>query len=291
MHAAWQKKGIMIDGEMTDAVFPVIVSASRASDIPSFKYEWLTKSLANGHIIWKNPFSGAQQYVSFSECAMIVFWSKNPQSLIQFETRDFFHDQVDVIIHFTCNDYEREGYEANLPPLDDRIRTFRNLTRKYGKRSMLWRYDPFFVSDRINCDELCSRINRLAEKLAPLCSRLIFSFIEIEAYPHVKKRINRIDSSIRVPSAGEKLQIINTLSQISSDYSLVVSACALDEELSRDGIVSMGCIDYQNIKESFPDNSRLQYFLESFGSDSRNYRHKGQRKHCLCMLTKRNLRA
>gem|GEM_PF-2768614 len=48
----------------------------------------------------------------------------------------------------------------------------------------------------------------------------------------------------------------------------------------------MGCIDYQNIKESFPDNSRLQYFLESFGSDPRNYRHKGQRKHCLCMLTK-----
>lgn len=75
---------IITEGGMeVDAVAPVILSASRATDIPAFYSEWFFNRLERGYCRWRNPFNGADSYVSFQDVRFIVFWSKNPRPLLE----------------------------------------------------------------------------------------------------------------------------------------------------------------------------------------------------------------
>ena len=47
------------------AIAPVIVSASRATDIPALYGEWLLRRLHAGSCVWVNRFNGQRQRVSF----------------------------------------------------------------------------------------------------------------------------------------------------------------------------------------------------------------------------------
>ena len=72
------------DGLKVSAQAPVIVSASRATDIPAFYSSWFFERLRKVYVRWRNPFSGQDSYVSFANMKFIVFWSKNPTPLIPF---------------------------------------------------------------------------------------------------------------------------------------------------------------------------------------------------------------
>ena len=61
---------------------PVIVSASRSTDIPAFYSEWLMERLRAGYCNWVNPFNREVFRVSFEDVRMIVFWSKNPKPMM-----------------------------------------------------------------------------------------------------------------------------------------------------------------------------------------------------------------
>lgn len=287
MRASWEKSIIEIDGYPVEAISPVILSASRATDLPAFHFEDFLQTLAKGHTYWKNPFSGKTQALTFEKCALIVFWSKYPLTLLQFDPGRYFSHYVDTLIHYTCNDYESEGYESKLPPLRERIDLFRLLHAKYGKKSLLWRFDPLFLSDKIKVDELCQRLHRLVETIAPFVSRMIFSFIEIESYIRVKRRLKNFDTSVRVPELDEKIQIISVLSDIAVQYGLEVSPCATDVSFSdHSKLTEKACIDYYELRENFQDNRLLQSYLSTFGTEASNYRHIGQRKRCNCTLSK-----
>ena len=74
----WEKEEIEIaDGTKVAAQMPVIVSASRSTDIPAFYSEWFLERLKAGYVKWFNPFNGLPLYVGFRKARLIVFWSKN----------------------------------------------------------------------------------------------------------------------------------------------------------------------------------------------------------------------
>ena len=71
-------------GESVEAIAPVIISASRSTDIPAFYAKWFFNRLAKGYCTWINPFNQQRQYISFSKCKVIVFWTKNPEPIIPY---------------------------------------------------------------------------------------------------------------------------------------------------------------------------------------------------------------
>ena len=80
-------KKIVIRNEQgidVEAIAPVIVSASRATDIPAFYADWFFNRLDKGYASWRNPFNGKDSYVSFANTRFVVFWSKNPKPLIPY---------------------------------------------------------------------------------------------------------------------------------------------------------------------------------------------------------------
>ena len=122
-----------------DPLAPVIVSASRATDIPAFYGEWLLRRLRAGSCVWVNRFSGRRHRVSFERTRLIVFWSKNPAPLI---ARLPHIDALGINSYFTVtlNDYETEGLEPGLPTLAERIETFRRLSGLVGPERVVWRF-------------------------------------------------------------------------------------------------------------------------------------------------------
>ena len=113
------------EGSMIEAIAPVIISASRSTDIPAFFANWFFNRLVKGYCSWINPFNQQKRYISFSHCKVIVFWTKNPAPIIP-----YLHILDEMGIHyyfqFTLNDYTNENLEPNIPSLEYRIETFKN---------------------------------------------------------------------------------------------------------------------------------------------------------------------
>lgn len=105
----------------------MILSVSRATDVPAFYSEWFFNSLKRGYCRWRNPFNGIDTYVSLNDVRFIVFWSKNPAPLIPYLSRLQEHG-INCYIQYTLNDYEDERLEPRVPPLQHRIDTFKRLS-------------------------------------------------------------------------------------------------------------------------------------------------------------------
>ena len=77
----WEKTEIILDdGTKTMAQAPVIISASRSTDIPAFYADWFVDRWSKGYVKWKNPFNGVPLYVSFNKARLVVFWTKKPKT-------------------------------------------------------------------------------------------------------------------------------------------------------------------------------------------------------------------
>ena len=121
--AGWSRTDIELStGEKVVAQAPVIVSASRSTDIPAFYADWFIERFKAGYVKWFNPFNGVPLYVGFRKTRLVVFWSKNPAPMLA------YLDELDRIcpnyyFQFTLNDYDAERIEPRVPPLEKRIET------------------------------------------------------------------------------------------------------------------------------------------------------------------------
>ena len=141
-----QKLTITTDsGATVEAQAPVIISASRSTDIPAFHAQWFIDRLKAGYVVWVNPFNRQPMVVSFKNTKVVVFWSKNPQPIIPY-LKELDDRGIHYYFHFTLNDYEQEGFEPNVPPLRERIETFKSLSGRIGKEKVIWRFDPLIVT-------------------------------------------------------------------------------------------------------------------------------------------------
>ena len=93
-------------GQKIEATAPIIISASRSTDIPAFYAKWFFNRLAIGYCVWYNPFNQQPMYISFERCRAIVFWTKDPKPILP-----YLHELDERDIHYyfqvTLNDYVR----------------------------------------------------------------------------------------------------------------------------------------------------------------------------------------
>ena len=114
--ATWNKENLPREnGEVVAMQIPMIVSASRSTDIPAFYADWFFHRLKVGYSAWTNPFNGVKGYVSYKNTKFIVFWSKNPRPLLSH--LDYLKERnIGCYIQYTLNDYEKEGMERGVRP-------------------------------------------------------------------------------------------------------------------------------------------------------------------------------
>ncbi|MCM1071587.1 MAG: DUF1848 domain-containing protein [Alistipes timonensis] len=264
-------------GERVKALAPVIVSASRATDIPAFFPLWFFDRLDKGYCVWRNPYNGKDTFVSFANTRFIVFWSKNPAPILPLLPR--LKDKgIGFYIQYTLNDYERECLEPNVPDLTDRIDTFKRIVDAYGLGSVVWRFDPLILTDKIGIEELLGKIQRLAAELNGHTEKLVFSFADIAGYKKVSINLRHAGIKYREWSESEMLEFAVNLKAMNLNMRL--ATCAEKIDLSRYGVEHNHCIDPDLISRLAPNDSALQMWL--FGAT----KDKGQRQACGCILSK-----
>lgn len=191
--AKWNKVIIFREcGSQAEAMAPMIVSASRSTDIPAFYSDWFFHRLKIGYSAWKNPFNGVYSYVSYEKTKFIVFWSKNPRPLLShLDKLKTMNGGIGCYIQYTMNDYDNEGLEKGVPPLADRIDTFKRLVDYFGGSGrVIWRHDPLVLSDKIDLNQLLDKIERIGDQLKGYTERLVFSYADIAAYAKVKRNLD-----------------------------------------------------------------------------------------------------
>ena len=175
-------------GEPKEALSPLIISSSRSTDIPAFYGNWFMRRLDAGYIRWVNPWNGRSTYVSLRDARLFVFWTKNPEPFLpcieELERRN-----IHSYFHYTLNDYEAEGLEKGVPPLGERIETFRRLASLLGRQRVLWRFDPLLLTAALSPEKLLSRIERIGNALSDCTERLTVSFVTM--YAAVARRLWR----------------------------------------------------------------------------------------------------
>ena len=298
-------------GEIVEASAPVIISASRSTDIPAFYAKWFFSRLEKGYCVWYNPFNQKPMYISFASCKVIVFWTKNPKPILP-----YLHELDKRGIHYyfqvTLNDYVAEGFEPNVPSISERIETFKELSNLIGRERVIWRYDPIIVTNTLIPKEHLKRITDIGNQLKNFTDKLVFSFVDVKAYRKVQNNLVKETScftretiEMAEPTESQRNEIINGLFEIrkewhSQGWNVQLATCAEEFDYDRYGIEHNRCIDGGLMEKLWADDKELVYYLKTgqlptpdlFGdipeilSTQKNLKDKGQRKICGCMVSK-----
>lgn len=241
---AWKKANINVDGRTMEIPSPDIISASRSTDIPAFYADWFFHRLETGYSVWNNPFNGTKSYVSYENTRFIVFWSKNPKPLLPYLPY-LKKKGIGCYIQFTLNDYEEDGLETGVPPLEERIETFKVLSGTLGKEAVIWRFDPLVLTDRISIDTLLEKIGRVGTEIHGCTEKLVFSFADIDSYKKVKTNMTGSGIPYREWDKKTMEEFAGGLSGLNRDrgWNLELATCGENLDLARYRIHRNRCID------------------------------------------------
>lgn len=303
-------------GERVEAAAPVIISASRSTDIPAFYARWFFNRLARGYCVWYNPFNRQPMYVSFERCKVVVFWTKNPRPILPY-LPELDRRGIHYYFQVTLNDYTAEGFEPNVPSVEQRVATFKQLSDMIGHERVIWRFDPLIVTPSITPRTLLARIWRIGNMLKGYTDKLVFSFVDVKTYRKVQNNLIRETGCFtkeNVEAAEmddrQRSELVEGLVRlreiwVSEGWNLTLATCAEGIDLDEYGIEHNRCIDGELMERVFGDDRELVYYLRTgrlpqqggiFGaadnvpieiSDKQvDLKDKGQRKVCGCMISK-----
>ena len=298
--------------DQVEASTPVIISASRSTDIPAFYAKWFFNRLAKGYCVWYNPFNRQQKmYVSFSRCKVIVFWTKNPKPILPY-LGELDKRGIHYYFQVTLNDYVNEGFEPNVPSVEERIKTFRELSERIGHERVIWRFDPLILTPVMTPRTLLSRIWKIGNQLNGYTDKLVFSFVDVKAYRKVQNNLMKETKCFTKENVElaeiddmQRQEIVEGLAKLrdiwdTKGWKLQLATCAEEIDLEAYGIEHNRCIDGELMRRVFGDDKELVYYLHTgrlpepdlFGeipsipADRKNLKDKGQRKICGCMVSK-----
>lgn len=299
------------NGGKVEAVAPVIISASRSTDIPAFYAKWFFNRLAKGYCVWYNPFNRKPTYVSFSKCKVIVFWTKNPEPIIPF-LPELDKRGIHYYFQVTLNDYEQEGFEPCVPKLSHRIEVFKRLSMLIGKEKVIWRFDPLIVTPNLSVRQLMAKVWHVGNQIKGYTDKLVFSFIDIAGYRKVQNNLVKETTLFTKESVENAEFTLEQMNEVAEDlvkireawhnqgWDISMATCAEKIDLEKYGIEHNRCIDGELMEKLWPDDKGLIYYLHTgklpepdlFGNaieipaTYKNLKDKGQRKVCGCMISK-----
>lgn len=301
-------------GERVEAQAPVIISASRSTDIPAFYAKWFVERLRRGYVVWYNPFNRKSTYVSFKNTKAVVFWTKNAEPMLPY-LHELDERGINYYFQFTVNNYEREGFEPNVPPLERRIATFRRLAEMLGKERVVWRFDPIMFTSVTPPDVMLERVRSIGEWLKGCTEKLVFSFVDVNVYKKVQNNLIRETNlftkdniACAEPNYVQIRQFTEGLARLRDHWrehdgwNITLATCAEKEKLNEYGVEANRCIDGELMKRVFADDKDLVFYLNhsrlpdpanfadafdtSPGLSPEKMKDKGQRELCGCMVSK-----
>jgi hypothetical protein len=153
------------------------------------------------------------------------------------------------VVHYTLTGYPR-SLEAGVINAGASLACMRRLSEDYGRRAVVWRYDPIVLSDPTPADWHVRNFTALADQLAGAVDEVVVSFVQ----PY-RKTARNLAAAARAghfswwdPSVQEKRQAIDRLSSIARSRGMTLSLCT-QPGLESDGAGAARCVDARRLAD------------------------------------------
>lgn len=223
----------------------MIISISRRTDIPALYTDWLMNRLREGYAMVREPYRPhrvGRVNLAPQETDCLVFWSKNPEPLLP------HLEEIERMGHlfyfqFTLNPYG-PPLEAGLPPVNQRIDTFRRLAQAVGPERVIWRYDPVIFGSGWDAEKHRAVFEELAEDLEGCSRRCIFSFLDW--YPGMQGRMQGLAQR---PDEVQRYSVAAGIAASARRHGFHPATCCEEEDYGELGIGRASCIDPELIEK------------------------------------------
>ena len=213
----------------------MIINTGQRTDIPAFYAEWFANRLREGLVCVRNPFNHQQvsRYrLDPSVVDVIGFCSKNPAPMFPYMDLLKGYGQYWYV---TITPYGRD-IEPAVPDKHRILSDFRELSRMVGIRSIGWRYDPIFLSERYTKEYHLKAFRQMAEALDGYTETVVISFIDLY------QKVQRNFPEVREVEKADRLELGKEIIRIAAEHGMTVKSCAEGDELKQFGADCSGCM-------------------------------------------------
>lgn len=242
----------------------MFIQTGMRTDIPAFYSKWLVNRVNEGFVLVRNPYKD-KEIIRYSLSPDVVdvlgFCSKNPIPLIPYLDMLRIYREY---WHITITPYGND-IEPNVPDKGNVIEAFKEISRKIGKDSIAWRYDPIFISDKYSLAFHLEAFSSIASKLKGYTDVAIISFIDL--YEKTKRNFPEAREVCR----DERIFLASALLKIARKNNMVLKSCAEGDELKDLGVDTSGCMTQEVLERATE---------KRFSISTSAYKRKG----CNCIL-------
>ena len=243
----------------------MIINTGQRTDIPAFYSEWFANRLKKGFVCVRNPYNLnriSRYRLDPSVVNVIGFCTKNPAPMFPYMGLLKNYGQWWFV---TITPYGRD-IEPNVPDKHKLLEDFQKVSKTVGIKSVGWRYDPIFISEKYTSDYHLHAFEQIASTLDGYTKTVVISFIDL--YPKVRKNF---------PEAQEvtkemRLLLGRRMIEIVAAHGMTVKPCAEGDELAAFGADCGGCM-------------RISDYEKAIGKQLNAPKRKGARAECACYLS------
>lgn len=242
----------------------MILNTGSRTDIPAYYSDWFYHRIQAGYVLVRNPYYPSQitKYLLDPEVIdMIVFCTKNPLPMLD---RITCLSAFDTFWFVTITPYGRE-IEPYVPPVEQVIHSFHQLSAQIGTNRVSWRYDPIFITDEYSIAWHIEQFRQMAKALAGYTSQCVVSFIDLY------EKTMRNFQNIRSVTKQEQEKLIAAFSEIAKEHNLQIHLCCEDVGLIRENVDADGCMSKSVLEKAL--GCKLQV-----------PKRKNARQECSCLL-------
>jgi len=202
-----------------------------------------------------NPKQITSVSLKTSDVDAIVFWTKNPKRLTPF-LAELDDKGYRYYFQYTLNDYH-EDFEPGMPPLAERLATFKDLALHVGAKRVIWRYDPIIFSNCTPSEFHIEKFEFLSRELSGYTERCIISIVDI--YRKTMRGLADlskygIQTDFDPLNSQEMPRLLPRLVEFASNAGMGIFSCAEGVALAKYGIQHGKCIDDHLLRELFGIN-------------------------------------
>ena len=216
----------------------MILSIDFRTDIPAFYSEWIVNRFNEGFLYFRNPAYPTTIHkviLDKQHIEGIIWCSKNYLPILH--DLKSITDKFPSVFHYTITGYGKD-IEPNVPSLDQSIYTFQELSERYGKDRVIWRYDPIFFDEHFGKEQHLLNFSDICEKLKNHTNRVVINFISL--YEKVKRHMPSVENL----SYDDKIWIVQNFLWICQKNNIKLQTCGNGLQFKDlKGVEVTGCLD------------------------------------------------
>lgn len=250
-----------------------VISASYKTDIPAFYGDWFQKQLVQKFVETQNPYNNKKSIVSLApeDVDAFVFWTRNADPFMR-----VLYDKIagnhPFYFQFTVTAYPRL-LESSVIASDVAISQMKSIASDFGPHSVVWRYDPIFVSDITPISFHLENFTYLARRLEGVTNEVVVSFTQ--PYSKTKRNLARLEQKTPVnfqdPSHEVKKSVLMEMQNVAAASGIRMTLCTQPTHAA-ERLPGAACIDLDRIV--------------ALGGESIKPKLQGNREGCLCVASR-----